>query len=94
MIHSPKVTANWKRSFWGEHGHSKRGATLSHSNEGHLRWCLGSLHSPEGQPTQHPAKSRTHSDRPTSGDNAFQTHNVAVVKLPQGEGLSQEAEPL
>lgn len=34
------------------------------------------------------------SARPTSGDNTFQPDNVAVVKLPQGEGLSQEAEPL
>lgn len=34
------------------------------------------------------------SARPTSRDNTFQPDNVAVVKLPQGEGLSQEAEPL
>lgn len=34
------------------------------------------------------------SARPTSSDNTFQPDNVAVVKLPQGEGLSQETEPL
>lgn len=31
---------------------------------------------------------------PTSGDDPLQPHDVAVVKLTQGQGLGQEAEPL